>query len=121
MSETLDIIKYISFKKRGSKVLTMIPLPVALEEIRPQQSYSFDISKMSYYDDLKCFLMDTRATGMNKFCTVKTVFGETHTQSQLFVKHKLEIIVVTTTEKMSYKNNYYHNISSGRRFEVMDL
>ena len=127
MEEALDIIKYISFYPKKSKVLSVCIIPISCKTIKKYHHYHYNIINKKYLSSMLKF-SPMLNNGYNKVyhsCRIKTVFGDTYYGSWRWVfyeENKNEAIIsIYSNEEMRYENNYLRSINYNKRFELMDI
>lgn len=111
---TLDIIKYISFRQKNSKVLTIILLPVAYREYTEYKSYYYCIEDKKYTPTLlKEYFC--------KVCNIRTVFGDDYIGYWTWFNRGDKKIMVESNSLMRYENNCLRSINCNKRFSLMEI
>lgn len=125
---TLDIIKYVSFR-RGD-MLRMFAMPLAIEEIIPLTKYKLLVSDFKHGENF----LKHGCDGVH-ICQVYTVFEDSypgkfwvHKETQMFGGALSDMpstttffITIVADQPMRYKNDYFNSIGSDKRFREMEL
>jgi len=123
LNKTLDIIKYITFRPRNSKVISILVMPIAFCENQKCKEYYFDITNMKYAESL-----------INKYpihlnyhvcCDIRTSFGDMykgHWKWHMFSNEEEQRIIVCSNEEMKYEENHYlKSKHDGGKFGLMEF
>ncbi len=141
---TLDIIKYISFRQKNSKVLTIILLPVAIAVVKNHVCYHYNIVNKDHISFINKIIesnidmrglsyhipkSDESIPGYHMPCNIRTVFGKNYKgriQWLIYlgdIKVNRSVILDVTSDKvMEYEENYYlRSINCNKRFSLMEV
>lgn len=111
---TLDIIKYISFRPKHSKVLSVVSMPVAYKSLIEYKTYCFFIGDKKYLP----FLLREYS---GRICNIRTVFGDDYKGYWSWFNREDKKILVVSEKKMRYENNYIRSIHCSKRFSLMEI